>query len=56
MTLGGLIALYSDLGNAIWWFNSWEFSVVVAVHTFLAWTVAGLVLSAFIKPKPAKFS
>jgi hypothetical protein len=52
--LGGLIALYGNLGNAIWWFNSWDFTVVVAIHTVLAWGIAGLVLAAFIKPNPAK--
>lgn len=54
MTIGGLIAWYGDLGDAIWWYNSWEFSMVVGVYTFLAWTIAGLVLSAFIKPHPAR--
>lgn len=48
--LGVIMALYANLGGAIWWMQSWEFSIVVAVHTALAWLVAGLVLAAFIKP------
>jgi hypothetical protein len=54
MVIGGLIAWYGNLSNAIWWFNSWEFSIVVAIHTLLAWTVGGLVLAAFIKPNSTK--
>lgn len=54
LSIGGLMAFYSDFGNAIWWFNAWDFSIVLAIHTVLAWGIGGLVLAGFIKPSTAK--
>ena len=51
--LGALMGFYDNLGNAIWWFNALDFSIVVALHTTLAWGVAGLVLAGFIKQEPS---
>lgn len=54
LCIGALMGFYSNLGNAIWWFNALDFSIVVGLHTTLAWGISGLVLAGFIKPNPAK--
>lgn len=54
LSIGALMGFYSSLGNAIWWFNAVDFSVVVGLHTTLAWGIAGLVLAGFIKPGTSK--
>ena len=52
LTLAGLaVAVFTDLGAPIWWRHPWPFHLVSAVYTVTAWFVAGLVLSAVVRPR-----
>jgi hypothetical protein len=47
--LGLGVAVFSDLGNPIWWQVPWSFFVITAVYSVLAATLSGLVLAKFVK-------
>jgi hypothetical protein len=52
LTLAGLaVAVFTDLGAPIWWRHPWPFHLVSAGYTVTAWFVAGLVLSAVVRPR-----
>lgn len=54
VTLAGFAAVvFSELGAPIWWNHPWPFHIVSAVYGVTGWFVVGLVLAAFIRPKPA---
>jgi hypothetical protein len=49
--LAGLAAaIFINLGDPIWWYQSWGWHLYRALYTVSAWLVAGLVLAAFVKP------
>jgi hypothetical protein len=53
VTVAGIAAaVFSELGAPIWWNHPWPFHLVSAVYTVTGWFVVGLVLAAFIRPKP----
>jgi hypothetical protein len=39
---------------AIWFHHPWPWALFQAVYTVIGWLLAGLVLAAFIRPRPAK--
>jgi hypothetical protein len=43
-------AVYLRLGDGIWWFQPWPWLVLTDAYDLAAFTVAGLVLAAFVKP------
>jgi len=43
------MAIYRNLGDSIWWYYPWSWSLVKALHDVVAWIIAGLVLSCFIR-------
>lgn len=47
--VGLTAAVLANLGDPIWWHQSWAFHLVHALYDFGTWLVAGLVLAAFIK-------
>lgn len=46
-------AVFTHLNSAIWWAHPWPFLLVIALYDWSAFVVAGLVLAAFIKSRPA---
>ena len=54
VTVAGLAAgFFTNVGASIWMFVPWAFPLLNTAYVFSAWLVAGLVLAAFIKSKPA---
>ncbi len=54
VALAGLAAaFFTNAGNPIWWHHPWPWCLFTGIYDVTAWLVAGLVLAAFIKPKPA---
>lgn len=48
--IGFTVALFSEIGAAIWWRMPLSVQLVGFAYTFLAWLIAGLVLARFIRP------
>ena len=54
VAMAGLAAgFFCELTTSIWTFVPWALPLINTVYIFTAWLVAGLVLAAFVKPKPA---
>lgn len=54
VTVAGMAAaVFSELGAPIWWNHPWPLHLVSAVYAVVGWFLVGLVLAAFIRPKPA---
>ena len=52
--LVGLLAmLQGEVSDHVWWLHSSAWSATVGVYTVLVFTVMGLVLAAFVKPRQA---
>jgi hypothetical protein len=53
VAMAGLTAaFFANMGNPIWWHHDWSWSWLVFVYQVIDWLLTGLVLSAFIKPRP----
>jgi hypothetical protein len=53
VTVAGIAAaVFSDFGAPIWWNHPWPFHLVSAIYAVTGWFVVGLVLAAFIRPRP----
>lgn len=46
---GVAVAVWSNLGQPIWWHQPWTFHLLTAVYDLGAWLVAGLVLARFVQ-------
>jgi hypothetical protein len=44
-------ALWSNLGDPIWFHQSWRYHALIALYDAVALSLGGLVLAAFIKPR-----
>ncbi len=42
-----------DLARPIWWLQPWDYWIHQALFPITAWLLAGLVMAALIKPRPA---
>ncbi len=49
--VGLAAAVMIDIGDVVWWYIPWEWKIHQAVYTVTTWTIAGLVLAKFVKPR-----
>ncbi len=49
--VGLAAAVMIDFGDVVWWYIPWEWKIHQAVYTVTTWTIAGLVLAKFVKPR-----
>jgi len=55
--LVGLVAtVFIDFGDAVWWYDPWDWKCHEAFYDFSSFVVAGLVLAAFVKPAASSAS
>ena len=54
LLVGLVSALLVDMGDAVWWMHSMEWKLTKAGYHIGAVLVAGLILTKFAKPAPAK--
>ena len=54
LLVGLVSALLIDLGDAVWWMHPLEWKLYKAAYHVGAVVVAGLILTKFAKPAPAK--
>ena len=47
------VAVWADVGNAIWWHFPWDYTVLQLAYRIGGGLLLGLVLAAFIQPDPA---
>lgn len=47
-----LVGVWNDIGNAIWWYYPWDFSLLEIGYKVGGGVVLGLILAAFIKSDP----
>lgn len=53
LVVGVLIAFFSHGCSAIWWQQSWSWSLMMMLYDVIAWLLAGLVLGKMAAPKAA---
>lgn len=56
LTAGVLIALYSNLGEVIWWNQPLGWHVTTIIYDITGWAVVGAILAKFFAPAPAASS
>ncbi len=42
------VVAYRDLADPIWWNYPWAWNLLKAFHDLVSWTIAGMILAAFI--------
>ena len=53
VVVSGLAAVVMiDLGDVVWWYLPWNWMLMQGLYNLSAWIIAGLILSAFIRPPP----
>ncbi|MSU34798.1 MAG: hypothetical protein EXS36_06745 [Pedosphaera sp.] len=45
------LAIHTDAGAVVWWHHDPSWAWLMAAYDVSAWTLAGLVLAAFVKPE-----
>ncbi|MBL9206032.1 MAG: hypothetical protein JNN01_13155 [Opitutaceae bacterium] len=53
VTIGVLLTLFSNGGQAIWWHQDWGWHIMTMVHDVVAYLLAGIVVALFHTPKSA---
>lgn len=48
------VAVFANLDGPIWWQEAWSFHLIHCFYDFASWLVAGLILSAFVRPEPVR--
>lgn len=55
LVLASLIAaVWTNYGNAIWWFHSVDYATGQAIYTFVAGALMALITAAIVKPAPRR--
>ncbi|MEW6156879.1 MAG: hypothetical protein AB1813_05565 [Verrucomicrobiota bacterium] len=51
LLIGLIGSLFANGGNVIWWHHSFAFNLKIFIYDAIAWSLVGLILAGFIKPK-----